>query len=72
MNYEFYYNICDFAQKVYDRDPTFLPTNNITPDCRNKIRRYNVVDDRFNALFYYEYIMFLIGISSTCLKLKKN
>lgn len=29
MNYEEYYNICNFAQKFYEDDPEFLPTNNI-------------------------------------------
>lgn len=72
MNYEEYYNICNFAQKFYEDDPEFLPTNNILDIWRAQIKRHNVISDEFNALFYYEYIMYLIGVRSKCLKRKKN
>ena len=72
MKYENYYDICNFAQKFYEDDPEFLPTNNIANIWRAQIKRHNVVSDDFNALFYYEYIMYLIGIRSKCLKQKKN
>lgn len=72
MNYEQYYDICNFAQKYYEDNPAFLPTNNIRNNSRVRIKECNVIDDKFNALFYYEYIMNLIGIESTCLVLKKN
>ena len=72
MNYEEYYNICNFAQKFYEDDPEFLPTNNILDIWRAQIKRHNVISNDFNALFYYEYIMYLIGIRSKCLKQKKN
>lgn len=29
MKYNDYCNICNFAQKFYENDPVFLPTNNI-------------------------------------------
>ena len=60
MKYENYYNICDFAQKIYEYCPTLFPSNNISENARNRIRECNVVDERFNALFYYEYAMYLI------------
>lgn len=72
MKYNDYYNICNFAQKFYEDDPEFLPTNNIANICPAQIKRHNVISDDFNALFYYEYIMYLIGIRSKCFKLKKN
>lgn len=72
MNYEEYYNICNFAQKFYEDDPEFLPTNNILDIWRAQIKRHNIISDDFNALFYYEYIMYLIGIRSECFKRKKN
>ena len=72
MKYENYYDICNFAQKFYEDDPEFLPTNNIANIWRAQIKRHNVVSDDFNALFYYEYIMYLIGVRSKCLKQKKN
>lgn len=72
MKYSDYYNICNFAQKFYEGDPIFLPTNNIATLWRTQIKRHNVIGDEFNALFYYEYIMYLIGIRSICLKQKKN
>ena len=72
MKYENYYNICNFAQKLYEDNPEFLPTNNIVNISRAQIKRHNVIDERFNALFYYEYIMYLIGIRSKCFKHKKN
>ena len=72
MNYEEYYNICNFAQKFYEDDPEFLPTNNIADIWRAQIKRHNVISDDFNALFYYEYIMYLTGIRSECFKRKKN
>lgn len=34
---------------------------NICENAKNIIRKYNVICERFNALFYYEYIMYLIG-----------
>lgn len=61
MNYENYYDICDSAQKIYEHNPAFFPGNNITNNAKTKMREFNVVDDRFNALFYYEYVMYLIG-----------
>ena len=61
MNYENYYDICDSAQKIYDKNPSLFPANNICENVRNRIRECNVIDERFNALFYYEYIMYLIG-----------
>ena len=39
---------------------------------KDQIRRHYIISDDFNALFYYEYIMYLIGIRSKCLKQKKN
>ena len=72
MNYEEYYNICNFAQKFYEDYPILLPTNNIATMWRAQIKRHNVISDKFNALFYYEYIMYLIGICSECFKRKKN
>lgn len=72
MNYEEYYNICNFAQKFYEDDPKFLPTNNILNIWKAQIKRHNVISDEFNALFYYEYIMYLIGIRLECFKRKKN
>ena len=72
MKYENYYNICNFAQKFYEDDPKFLPTNNIADIWQARIKTYNVINDDFNALFYYEYIMYLIGIRSKCFKHKKN
>ena len=72
MKYENYYNICNFAQKFYEDDPEFLPTNNIVNISRTQIKKHNVINDDFNALFYYEYIMYLIGIRSKCFKHKKN
>ena len=67
-----HYNINNFAQKFYEDDPEFLPTNNIANMWRAQIKRHNVISDEFNALFYYEYIMYLIGIRSKCFKHKKN
>lgn len=61
MNHENYYDICDSAQKIYDKNPAFFPGNNILDGSRSRIRECNVIDDEFNALFYYEYIMYLIG-----------
>lgn len=61
MKYENYYNICDYAQKIYEYCPSLLPTNNICENAKNIIRKYNVIGERFNALFYYEYLMYLIG-----------
>lgn len=72
MKYKNYYNICNFSQKFYEDNPEFLPTNNIRNESRIKIKTYNVISDDFNALFYYEYIMYLIGIRSKCLTQKKN
>lgn len=72
MRHEDHCNICGFAQKFYDDNPTFLPTNNISDIWRARIKTYNVITDEFNSLFYYEYIMYLIGIRSECLKHKKN
>lgn len=72
MNYEQYYDICNFSQKFYEDNPEFLPTNNICDNSRSKIKRCNVINDDFNALFYYEYIMYLIGIRLKCLTQKKN
>lgn len=72
MKYNDYYNICNFAQKFYEDDPEFLPTNNILDIWRAQIKRHNVISDDFNALFYYEYIMYLIRPDVQCLKLKKN
>ena len=67
-----YYNICNFAQKFYKDDPALLPTNNIITIWRAQIKKHNVISDEFNVLFYYEYIMYLIGIRSECFKHKKN
>lgn len=67
-----YYNICNFAQKFYEDNPEFLLTNNILDIWRAQIKRHNVISDEFNALFYYEYIMYLIGVRLKCLKHKKN
>lgn len=67
-----HYNINNFAQKFYEDDPIFLPTNNIANIWRAQIKRHNVISDKFNALFYYEYIMYLIRIRSKCFKHKKN
>lgn len=61
MNYENYYDICNSAQKIYDKNPAFFPGNNITNNAKIKMRKFNVIGDEFNALFYYEYIMYLIG-----------
>lgn len=61
MNYENYYDICNSAQKIYDKNSAFLPGNNITNNAKIKMRKFNVIGDEFNALFYYEYIMYLIG-----------
>ena len=72
MKHSDYYNICNFAQKFYENDPEFLPTNNIANIWRAQIKRHNVISDDFNALFYYEYIMYLIGIRLKCFKHKKN
>lgn len=72
MKHSDYYNICNFAQKFYEDDPEFFPTNNIADIWRARIKTYNVISDEFNALFYYEYIMYLVGIDSKCLVLKKN
>lgn len=72
MKYSNYYDICNFAQKFYEDNPEFLPINNILNIWRAQIKRHNVISDEFNALFYYEYIMYLIGICSKCLKRKKN
>ena len=72
MKYENYYNICNFAQKFYEDDPEFLPTNNIVNISRAQIKKHNVINDDFNALFYYEYAMYVIGIRSKCFKHKKN
>lgn len=72
MKYNDYYNICNFAQKFYEDYPILLPTNNIITIWRAQIKRHNVISDEFNALFYYEYIMYLIGICSKCFKHKKN
>lgn len=72
MKYENYYTICNFSQKFYEDNPEFLPTNNILNIWRAQIKRHNVISDDFNALFYYEYIMYLIGIRSACFKHKKN
>lgn len=62
MNHENHYDICNFAQKFYDYAPALLPTNNIADIWRAQIKRYNVVGDEFNSLFYYEYAIYLIGI----------
>lgn len=67
-----HYNINNFAQKFYEDDSEFLPTNNIATIWRAQIKKHNVISDEFNALFYYEYIMYLIGIRSKCFKHKKN
>lgn len=72
MKYNDYYNVCNFAQKFYEDDPEFLPTNNIANMWRTQIKRHRVISDDFNALFYYEYIIYLIGIRLECLKHKKN
>lgn len=72
MKYSEYYNICNFAQKFYEDDPEFLPTNNILDIWRAQIKRHNIISDELNALFYYEYIMYLIGVRSECFKRKKN
>lgn len=61
MNYENYYNICDSAQKIYEYCLSLLPGKNISENAIYRIRKYNVIGERFNALFYYEYIMYLIG-----------
>lgn len=60
MNYENYYNICDSAQKIYEYCPLLSSRNNICENAKNIIRKYNVIGERFNALFYYEYLMYLI------------
>lgn len=39
----------------------FFPQNNILDGSISRIRECNVINDEFNALFYYEYIMYLIG-----------
>lgn len=72
MKHSDYCNICNFAQKFYGDDPEFFPTNNIANMWRAQIKRHNVINDEFNALFYYEYIMYLVGIDSKCFKHKKN
>ena len=61
MNYENYYDICNSAQKFYDKNLAFFPGNNITNNAKIKMRKFNVIGDEFNALFSYEYIMYLIG-----------
>lgn len=61
MNYENYYDICNSAQKIYDKNPAFFSGNNITNNAKIKMKKFNVIGDEFNALFYYEYIMYLIG-----------
>lgn len=61
MKYSDYYNICNSAQKIYDKNPAFFPGNNITNNTKIKMKKFNVIGDEFNALFYYEYIMYLIG-----------
>ena len=61
MNHENYYDICDSAQKIYDKNPAFFPENNIRNNAKTKMREFNVIGNEFNALFYYEYIMYLIG-----------
>lgn len=61
MNYENYYNICDSAQKIYEYCPSLSPANNISENAKDRIRECNVINERFNALFYYEYVMYLIG-----------
>ncbi len=61
MNYENYYNICDSAQKIYEYCPSLLPGNNISENAKDRVRECNVIGERFNALFYYEYLMYLIG-----------
>lgn len=63
MKHRIYYDICEFAQKIYTGNPAFLPTNNIPEDWRYRIKTYNVIGDEFNYLFYYEYIIYLIGNS---------
>lgn len=60
MKHKNYYNICEFAQKVYTSDPALFPTNNIPKNWRSRIKAYNVIDDEFNSLFYYAYIIYLI------------
>ena len=62
MKYSDYCDINNFAQKFYDYAPALLPTNNIADIWRAQIKRYNVVGDEFNYLFYYEYAIYLIGI----------
>lgn len=61
MKHKNYYDICDSAQKIYDKNPAFFPGNNIRDNAKTKMREFNVIGDEFNALFYYEYIMYLIG-----------
>lgn len=39
MNYEQYYDICNFAQKYYEDNPAFLPTNNIRDNSRKRIKK---------------------------------
>lgn len=72
MKYNDYYDICNFAQKFYEDNPEFSPKNNINTMWKDQIKRHYIISDDFNALFYYEYIMYLIGIRSKCLKQKKN
>lgn len=72
MKHKNYHDICDFSQKFYKQNPAFFPQNNILDGSRSRIRECNVINDEFNALFYYEYIMYLVGIDSKCLVLKKN
>ena len=60
MKYENYYDICNFAQKIYEDYPILSPGKNIRDNARSRIRECNVVDEKFNALFYYEYVMYLI------------
>ena len=60
MKYENYYNICDLAQKIYEYDPALNPGNNMSENTKNRLRECSVIDERFNALFYYEYVMYLI------------
>lgn len=60
MKRENYCKICDSAQKIYDKNPAFFPENNIRNNAKIKMIKFNVIGNEFNALFYYEYIMYLI------------
>lgn len=72
MKHNDYRDICDFAQNFYDENSLFLPAKNIPILWLVQIKRYDVINNKFNALFYYEYIMCLMGIHSKCFKHKKN